>query len=71
VRAVPVQQIDVIKPKVIVALGKFAAQTLLRRDADLAPARAAVRLPRREADSDISPCVSAAEPVLEARYGRI
>ena len=35
------RQIDVIKPKVIVALGKFAAQTLLRtRRADLAPPRA-------------------------------
>ena len=36
------RQIDVIKPKVIVALGKFAAQTLLRTDdADLAPPRPA------------------------------
>ena len=26
------RQIDIIKPKVIVALGKFAAQTLLRTD---------------------------------------
>ena len=35
------RQIDAIKPKVIVALGKFAAQTLLAHDdADLAAARA-------------------------------
>ena len=62
------RQIDVIKPKVIVALGKFAAQTLLRtRDADLAAARPGLRLPRREADSDVPPRVPAAQPVLEAR----
>ena len=62
------RQIDVIKPKVIVALGKFAAQTLLRtRDADLAPARPGVRVSRRQADPDLSPGVPAAQPVLEAR----
>ena len=62
------RQIDIIKPKVIVALGKFAAQTLLRtRRSDLAPARPRVRLPRREADSDVPPGLPPAQPVVEAR----
>ena len=33
------RQIDVIKPKVIVALGKYAAQTLLRRDTPISRLR--------------------------------
>ena len=33
------RQIDVIKPKVIIALGKFAAQTLLRTDAPISRLR--------------------------------
>ncbi len=36
------RQIDVIKPKVIVALGKFAAQTLLRTDAPISRLRGRV-----------------------------
>src|SRR6185436_50926 len=36
------RQIDVIKPKVIVALGKFAAQTLLRTDAPISRIRGKV-----------------------------
>ena len=36
------QQIDVIKPKVIVALGKFAAQALLRTDAPISRLRGRV-----------------------------
>ena len=35
-------QIDVIKPKVIVALGKYAAQTLLRRDTPISRLRGQV-----------------------------
>jgi DNA polymerase len=42
VRAVSVPQIDVIKPKVIVALGKFAAQALLRSDAPISRLRGRV-----------------------------
>ena len=62
------QQIDVIKPKVIVALGKFAAQTLLRTaGADLAAARPRLRVPRREADPDVPSRLSAAQSLLEAR----
>ena len=42
------RQIDIIKPKVIVALGTFAAQALLRTTrSDLAAARPRLRLPRR------------------------
>ena len=38
------RQIDIIKPKVIVALGKFGAQTLLRtRGSDLAASRPSLR----------------------------
>jgi uracil-DNA glycosylase family 4 len=36
------RQIDVIKPKVIVALGKYAAQTLLRRDTPISRLRGQV-----------------------------
>ena len=36
------RQIDVIKPKVIVALGKYAAQTLLRRDTPISRLRGKV-----------------------------
>jgi uracil-DNA glycosylase family 4 len=36
------QQIDIIKPKVIVALGKFAAQALLRTDAPISRLRGRV-----------------------------
>ena len=41
------QQIDAIQPKVIVALGTFAAKTLLQdAGSDLASARPGLRLPR-------------------------
>ena len=57
------QQIDAIKPKVIVALGTFAAKTLLRtRGSDLAAARPRLRLPRREADPDVPSGVPAPQP---------
>ncbi len=62
------QQIDAIKPKVIVApwhvRGAHAAEDAR---SDFASARAGVRIPRREADSDVSSGLPAAQPVLEAR----
>ena len=61
------QQIDVIKPKVIVALGKFARRRCSDARSDFAPARPRLRLPRREADSDVSSRLPAAQSVLEAR----
>ena len=62
------RQIDAIKPKVIVALGTFAARRCSRpQDADLAAARPRLRLPRREADPDVPPGVPAAQPRPQAR----
>ena len=62
------RQIDIVKPKVIVALGKFAAQSLLQNDrADHAAARPRVQVSRRDPDADVSSRVSAAQPVREAR----
>ena len=62
------RQIDVIKPKVIVALGKFAAQCLLKTtDADHADPRPRVPLPRRHSDADVPPGLPAPEPVQQAR----
>ncbi len=61
------QQIDRIKPKVIVALGTFAAKALLEDPGpDLAPARPRVRLPRRDAHPDLSSRVPAAQPGPQA-----
>ena len=61
------QQIDIIKPKVIVALGKFAAQgAAANARSHLPPARSRVRLSRRQADSHVPPGVSAAKPLVEA-----
>ena len=62
------QQIDIIKPKVIVALGTFAAQGAAQdAGSDLAPARPRLRLPRREADPDVPSRVPAAQPRPQAR----
>ena len=62
------RQIDIIQPKVIVALGTFAAHALLRtHGSDLATARPGLRLPRREADPDVPSGLPAAQSVLEAR----
>ena len=62
------RQIDTIKPKVIVALGKFAAQSLLQdHRSDHAAPRPRVQVPRRDPDADLSPGVPAAEPVGETR----
>jgi DNA polymerase len=41
-RAIPLAQIDLIKPKLIVALGKTAAVNLLKRDAPVASMRGKV-----------------------------
>ena len=63
VRAVSVPADRHIKPKVIVALGTFAAKSLLQDDrSDLAPARPRLRLSRREARSHVPSRVSAAQP---------
>ena len=66
------RQIDAIQPKVIVALGKFAAQCLLKSDTPITRLRGreffyrdAVLLP------DVSPGLSAAQPVVaSARCGK-
>ena len=65
------RQIDAIAPKVIVALGNFAAKTLLQdHRPDLAPARPRVRLPRREADPDVPSRISCcAAPIASATSG--
>ena len=61
------QQIDVIKPKVIVALGKFAAQGLLRTLDPISRLRGRVFDYRgAKADSHVPPGVSAAESLVEA-----
>ena len=61
-------QIASIKPKVIVALGKFAAQTLLaHRDAHLAPARTLSRDGRHRRHAHVPPVLSAADPRRETR----
>ena len=62
------RQVDTIKPKVIVALGTFAAKSLLKIDRlHLAPARPRVRLSRREARADLPSGVSPAQSELPAR----
>ena len=62
------RQIDVIKPKVIVALGKFAAQTLLRTEDPISRLRGRVFDYRgAQADPDVPSRLSAAQPVVEAR----
>ena len=56
------RQIDVIKPKVIVALGKFArADAAADARSDLAAARPRLRVPRREADPDVPSRLPAAQ----------
>ena len=66
------RQVDAIKPKVIVALGKFAAQSLLQDDRpDHAAARPRVQLSRRDAHSDVPSGLSAAQSRRpSARCGR-
>ncbi len=55
------RQIDAVRPKVIVALGKFAAQCLLKTDdADHAAAGPRGALSRSRADPDLSPGLPAA-----------
>ena len=63
VHAVSAAQIALIQPKLIVAMGRFAAQTLLDTDASIASLRGRVhQLRRRAADRHLSPGVSAAQP---------
>ena len=62
------RQIDTIKPKVIVALGKFAAQALLKTErSDHAAPRPRVQLPRRDPDAHLPSGLPAANSVGEAR----
>ena len=62
------RQIETIKPKVIVALGKFAAQSLLKTTEPITRIRGReYKLPRRDPDADVSPGVSAPQPFVEAR----
>ena len=61
------QQIDRIQPKVIVALGTFAAKALLKTQDPISRLRGrVVRLPRRDADPDLSSLVPAAQPGPQA-----
>ena len=63
------QQIDTIRPSVIVALGTFAAQTLLKTDAPISRLRGQrARLSRRrQAHSDVPSRLSPAQPRAQAR----
>jgi uracil-DNA glycosylase family 4 len=62
------RQIALIRPKVIVALGKSAATTLLDMDAnDCEPARARPPLRRRSARRHVPSCVPAAELARQAK----
>ena len=61
------QQIASVQPKVIIALGAFAARTLLKTQDPISRLRGRdLRLPRRAADSDVPPVVPAAQPRLQA-----
>ena len=63
------RQIDAIKPKVIVALGKFAAQSLLRTERpDLAAARPGVQYRGAQPRADLPSRVPAAQPRAEAGH---
>ena len=62
------RQIDVIQPRVIVPLGKFAAQSLLKTMDPITRLRGpAVRLSRRGVDPDLPSRVPAAQPFGETR----
>ena len=62
------RQIDMIKPKVIVALGKFAAQSLLKTTDPITRIRGReYRFRDGDPDADVSPGVPAAQSLLEAR----
>ena len=62
------RQIDAIKPKVIVALGKFAAQALLQSTEPITRIRGREsRVSRRHADSDLPSRLPSSQPVLQAR----
>ena len=62
------QQIDRIKPKVIVALGTFAAKALLKTQDPISRLRGrSLRLSRRQADPDVPSRLPAAQPRAQAR----
>ena len=62
------RQIDAIQPRVIVPLGKFAAQCLLKTTDPITRLRGRdVRLSRRHADSDLSSRLSPPQPLRQAR----
>ena len=57
------RQIELIRPKLIIAMGRFAAQTLLDTDATIGSLRGtAAPLSRGAADRQLSPGVSSAQP---------
>ena len=58
------RQIASVQPKVIVALGAFAARALLKTQDPVSRAR--LQLSRREADRDLPSFISAAQPRLQA-----
>ena len=61
------QQIASVQPKVIIALGAFAARTLLKTQDPISRLRGRVyRLPRRAADPDVPSLVPAAQSRLQA-----
>ena len=56
------KQIELIKPRLILAMGRFAAQTLLESDASIASLRGRVhRYAGVPLDRDLSPGISAAD----------
>ena len=60
------RQVALVKPKLIVALGRFAAQSLLKTDASIASLRGRVhRIRGRAGDRHVSPGVSAAQPARQ------
>ena len=63
------RQIDLIQPRVIVALGTFAAHALLGTDAPISRLRGSVHdvPPRRQADPDVPSRVPAAQSRAQAR----
>ena len=61
------RQIDVLEPAIVVALGKFAAQTLLRTSEPITKLRGRFhRIGDIRGDADVPPVLPAAEPRCEA-----
>ena len=60
------RQVALVKPKLILALGRFAAQSLLKTDASIASLRGRVhRVRGRAGDRHVSPRVPAAQPARQ------